>query len=72
MSLGLIASFTLNLLHLLFRKAFFQLQWFKYVLFGFQSLYAKSPSDVKELLKIVLTSKGKLHGQDIAPRYVSS
>lgn len=35
---------------------------------GLGSLYAKSPSDVKELLKIVLTSKGKLHGQDIAPR----
>lgn len=35
---------------------------------GLGSLYAQSPSDVKALLKIVLTSKGKLHGHDIAPR----
>ena len=42
-----------------------------YVFFVFQSLYAQSPSDVKQLLKIVLTSKGKLHGQDIAPRLAS-
>ena len=26
---------------------------------------------MKQLLKIVLTSKGQLHGQDIAPRFVS-
>ena len=39
--------------------------------FVFQCLYAQSPSDVKQLLKIVLTSKGKLHGQDIAPRFAS-
>lgn len=37
--------------------------------FAFQSLYGQSPSEVKALLKIVLTSKGKLHGKDVAPRY---
>lgn len=35
---------------------------------GLGSLYAQSPSDVKALLKIVLTSKGTHHGQDVAPR----
>ena len=38
----------------------------------FQSLYAQSPSNVKSLLKIVLTSKGKLHGRDVAPRWVET
>ncbi|KAK2559790.1 Phosphorylase b kinase regulatory subunit beta [Acropora cervicornis] len=35
---------------------------------GLGSLYAQSPSDVKALLKIILSSKGKFHGCDIAPR----
>ncbi|XP_068721668.1 phosphorylase b kinase regulatory subunit beta-like isoform X1 [Montipora capricornis] len=35
---------------------------------GLGSLYAQSPSDVKALLKIILSSKGKFHGKDIAPR----
>lgn len=42
------------------------------ILFQLQSLYAQSPSDVKALLKIILSSKGKFHGCDIAPRYVQS
>ena len=40
------------------------------IFFVLQSLYAQSPSDVKALLKIILSSKGKFHGKDIAPRYV--
>ncbi|XP_048576462.1 phosphorylase b kinase regulatory subunit beta [Nematostella vectensis] len=32
------------------------------------SLYAQPPSGIKKLLKIVLKSRGKLHGQDLAPK----